>query len=123
MRGELSDEFVAQVCRQGFHCPRIFLPNLKCHRVGDGDAKTVLERLAQQGEELTVTARNHRWLMESWGVSNFTRQNVSSKAIAVTASSTDERDYLRERYCEDRKIYAALQRALNASGGTSIKGS
>jgi hypothetical protein len=123
MPDELSDEFVAQVCRQAFHCPRIVFPNLICHWLGGGDAKAVLERLAQHGVELTDTARYHRWLVESWGVRNFTRQNVSSKVITVAGLNTDEQDYLRECYCEDLKVYAALQRGLNASGGSSINGS
>jgi hypothetical protein len=119
---ELSDEFVAHVRRKAFHCPLIVFPNLICHWLGGGNAKVVLERLARHHVEVTDTARYHRWLADNWGISKYTRLNQSFKAMSVTGLSRDEIEYLRETYCEDLQVYAALQRSLNAQGRSSVFG-
>jgi hypothetical protein len=123
MPSELSDDFSARVCRNTWHNQQIVIPNSICHWLGGGDARTVVERLAEHYVEITDTDRYNQWLRDRWGITSVTRQNESIKFITEASLKPEDRDYLREISSEDLKLYGALQNGLRTAGRSWVMGS
>jgi hypothetical protein len=118
----LSDEFAAQICMKTLYDKRIVIPNSMCKWLGGGDARTVLERLAEHDIEITDTTRYNGWLLERWGINSITRKNVSTKFFTAASLKPEDRDYLDEITSEDRKVYATLEKTLTANGRAWVVG-
>ena len=72
--------------------------------------------------EITDTARYPDWLSSRWGITSKTRTNRSTQFITEDQLSPAVAAELAAVFSEDIRLYKAIQRGIDASGGTSVFG-
>lgn len=109
-----------EMARRILKCREIIRPNSMCQWLGGVDAESSLRRLTMIPVEITDTSRYVAWLHERWDIRSETRANRSRTFLRVDDLAAEERDDLYDLYTEDVKLFLAIQKALEVSGGTSI---
>jgi hypothetical protein len=102
--------------------PRVIPNNMLCQALGTGDSQSALANIVSSNIEITDLARYETWLRERWDIPASSHHNRSRQVWTAAALDAEDRTLIGTMTAEDRLLYTALTKQLDASGQASISG-
>jgi hypothetical protein len=110
--------FAGRVMRE----KRVVTDNILCNALGRGDAASALEFMVASDIEITDISRYESWLAQRWGIPESRRANESVKFISRSSLGTEDMGFIESKVTEDRVLYDAVRRRLDATHAVSVRG-
>jgi hypothetical protein len=117
-----TEDAVKELTQRIVTMPGLMPINPICTLLGGGTAATSLANLARVDIEITDVTRYSAWLKARWGIERSFRANAAPQIVTASDLTSAEKARIEAACLEDMRVYTAITRGLDSTGGLSVTG-